>query len=114
VLGRTGVNFAAGMSGGIAYVLDEDQLFDTKCNLEMADIEPVTSAEDRERLEGLVKRHVHLTASEYAARILHDWTEMLPRFVKVMPIDYRRALERIRREATRETEAMAITEEVYH
>jgi glutamate synthase (NADPH) large chain len=114
VLGRTGVNFAAGMSGGIAYVLDEDQLFDTKCNLEMADIEPVAAPEDRARLEALVKRHVHLTASEHAARILRDWTEMLPRFVKVMPIDYRRALERIRTEATRETEAMAITEEVYH
>jgi glutamate synthase (NADPH/NADH) large chain/glutamate synthase (ferredoxin) len=114
VLGRTGVNFAAGMSGGIAYVLDEDQLFDTKCNLEMVDIEPVTTAEDRSRLEALVRRHVHLTASEHAARILRDWTEMLPRFVKVMPIDYRRALERIRTEATRETEAMAITEEVYH
>jgi glutamate synthase (NADPH/NADH) large chain len=114
VLGRTGVNFAAGMSGGIAYVLDEDQLFDTKCNLEMVDIEPVAAAEDRERLHALVKRHVHLTASEHAGRILRDWTEMLPRFVKVMPIDYRRALERIRKEATRETEAMAITEEVYH
>ncbi len=114
VLGRTGVNFAAGMSGGVAYVLDEDQLFDTKCNLEMVDIEPVAAAEDRERLAALVKRHVHLTASEHAGRILRDWTEMLPRFVKVMPIDYRRALERIRKEATRETEAMAITEEVYH
>ena len=114
VLGRTGVNFAAGMSGGVAYVLDEDQLFDTKCNLEMVDIEPVTGPEDRERLAALVKRHVHLTASEHAGRILRDWTEMLPRFVKVMPIDYRRALERIRKEATRETEAMAITEEVYH
>jgi len=114
VLGRTGVNFAAGMSGGIAYVLDEDQLFDTKCNLEMVDIEPVAAPEDRSRLEALVKRHVHLTASEHATRILRDWNEMLPRFVKVMPIDYRRALERIRTEATRETEAMAITEEVYH
>jgi glutamate synthase domain-containing protein 2/glutamate synthase domain-containing protein 3 len=114
VLGRTGVNFAAGMSGGIAFVLDEDQLFDTKCNLEMVDIEPVTASEDRERLHALVKRHVHLTASEHAGLILRDWAQMLPRFVKVMPIDYRRALERIRKEATRETEAMAITEEVYH
>jgi len=114
VLGRTGVNFAAGMSGGIASVRDEDQRFDTKCNLEMRDVEPVTAPDDRERLAALVKRHVHLTASEHAGRILRDWTEMLPRFVKVMPIDYRRALERIAKQATRETEAMAITEEVYH
>ncbi len=113
VLGRTGVNFAAGMSGGIAYVLDEDQLFDTKCNLEMVDLEAVSDPGDRRRLHALVERHVHLTASEHAARILKDWTEMLPRFVKVMPIDYRRALERMRRTETREEEAVAITEEVY-
>jgi glutamate synthase (NADPH) large chain len=113
VLGRTGVNFAAGMSGGIAYVLDEDQLFDTMCNLEMVDIEPVTAAKDRKRLQELVERHVMYTRSEHATRILRDWDQMLPRFVKVMPIDYRRALERIAKDESRETEVVGMTEEVY-
>jgi glutamate synthase (NADPH/NADH) large chain len=113
VLGRTGVNFAAGMSGGVAYVLDEDQLFDTKCNLEMVDIEPITSKEDAALLRRLVERHVEYTGSEHATRLLRDWTEIAPRFVKVMPIDYRRALERMAAEGTKETEVLAITEEVY-
>jgi glutamate synthase domain-containing protein 3 len=113
VLGRTGVNFAAGMSGGIAYVLDEDQLFDTMCNLEMVDIEPVTAARDRKTLKELVEKHVMYTRSEHATRILRDWDEMLPRFVKVMPIDYRKALERMAKDQTRETEVVGLTEEVY-
>ncbi len=113
VLGRTGVNFAAGMSGGVAFVLDEDQLFDTKCNLEMVDIEPVSAPADAALLHALVERHVKLTGSEHAGRLVRDWTEIMPRFVKVMPIDYRRALERIAAEESKETEAMAITEEVY-
>ena len=113
VLGRTGVNFAAGMSGGIAYVLDEDQLFDTMCNLEMVDVEPITEAKDRKRLREMVERHVMYTRSEHATRILRDWDEMLPRFVKVMPIDYRKALERIAKDESRETETVGMTEEVY-
>ncbi|HTZ52713.1 MAG TPA: glutamate synthase subunit alpha, partial [Spirochaetia bacterium] len=113
VLGRTGVNFAAGMSGGIAYVLDEDQLFDTRCNLEMVDVEPVLAAGDRRQLRELVERHVMYTRSEHATRLLRDWDEILPRFVKVMPIDYRKALERMAREQTRETEVVNVTEEVY-
>ena len=113
VLGKTGVNFAAGMSGGIAYVLDEDQLFDTKCNLEMVDIEPVIAEADKELLYKLISEHVTCTGSEYAARIIRDWTEMLPQFVKVMPIDYRRALERLQKAESKETELVAITEEVF-
>jgi glutamate synthase domain-containing protein 3 len=113
VLGRTGVNFAAGMSGGIAFVLDEDQLFDTMCNLEMVDVEPVTTARDRRTLKELIERHVMYTRSEHATRILRDWEEMLPRFVKVMPIDYRKALERIAKDQARETEVVGLTEEVY-
>jgi glutamate synthase domain-containing protein 2/glutamate synthase domain-containing protein 1/glutamate synthase domain-containing protein 3 len=113
VLGRTGVNFAAGMSGGVAYVLDEDQLFDTKCNLEMVDIEPVVDEEDKETLHALVERHLSYTHSEHASRLLRDWGERLPLFVKVMPIDYRRALARIAEEKSRETEVVALTEEVY-
>jgi glutamate synthase (NADPH) large chain len=113
VLGKTGVNFAAGMSGGIAYVLDEDQLFDTKCNLEMVDIEPVSHERDEEVLYRLVSDHVKYTGSEYAARIIRDWTEMLPQFVKVMPIDYRRALERLQKAESTETEVVTLTEEVF-
>jgi len=101
------------MSGGIAYVLDEDQLFDTMCNLEMVDIEPLTEVKDRRFLRDLVERHVMYTRSEHATRILRDWDEMLPRFVKVMPVDYRKALERIAKEQSRETETVGVTEEVY-
>ena len=113
VLGKTGVNFAAGMSGGVAYVLDEDQMFDTKCNSEMVDIEPVAGEGDERLLYRLLNDHVTYTGSEYAARILRDWTEMLPQFVKVMPIDYRKALERLKKAESKETEVVAITEEVF-
>ena len=113
VLGKTGINFGAGMSGGIAYVLDQDQLFDTKCNLEMIDVEPLTDKADHNRLYTLIKNHVKSTGSEYAGRILKDWNEMLPQFVKVMPIDYRRALERIKKEQSKDTEIVSLTEEVY-
>jgi glutamate synthase (NADPH) large chain len=113
VLGKTGVNFAAGMSGGIAYVLDENQLFDTRCNLEMVDLEPVVEEEDKKALRALVESHVRHTGSPHARQILNDWTEMLPRFVKVIPIDYRSALERIRKDQSRETEIVSLTEEVY-
>jgi glutamate synthase domain-containing protein 2/glutamate synthase domain-containing protein 1/glutamate synthase domain-containing protein 3 len=113
VLGKTGVNFAAGMSGGIAYVLDENQLFDTRCNLEMVDLEPVVEEEDKKALRALVESHVRHTGSPYARQILGDWSEMLPRFVKVIPIDYKSALERIRKDQSRETEIVSLTEEVY-
>ena len=112
-LGRTGVNFAAGMSGGIAFILDEDQLFDTKCNLEMVDIEPVADPQDVELLYSLIEEHVKYTGSEHAARIIRDWAGMLPLFVKVMPMDYRYALERMRREESKETDNVALTEEVF-
>ncbi|MDD5217450.1 MAG: glutamate synthase large subunit, partial [Candidatus Omnitrophica bacterium] len=113
VLGETGVNFAAGMSGGIAYVLDENQLFDTRCNLEMVDVEPVIDEKDRKFLYQYIQKHVAYTGSKYASEILQNWEEMLPRFVKIMPIDYRRALERIRDEQTKGSEIVTMTEEVY-
>ena len=113
IIGRTGINFGAGMSGGVAFVLDDTQLFDTRCNLETVDIEPVTDAADRQLLQSLIVKHVECTGSDYAARILHDWTEMLPQFVKVMPIEYRRALERLRRDESKETETVPVTEEVF-
>jgi glutamate synthase domain-containing protein 3 len=113
VLGKTGVNFAAGMSGGVAYVFDEDQLFDTKCNLEMVDVEPVMGSEDEKILKELIRSHVKFTGSEYAGKILKDWSEVRMHFVKVMPIDYRRALERIQKQDSKESETVALTEEVY-
>ena len=120
VIGQTGRNFAAGMSGGIAYVLDEDGTFERRCNLSMIDLEPVEAEEevmrklanqggdleshglvdvmgdmtkqDAERLHQLIARHAHYTNSAKAKTILDDWASYLPKFKKVMPVEYRRAL----------------------
>ncbi|HOW58933.1 MAG TPA: glutamate synthase large subunit [Candidatus Omnitrophota bacterium] len=113
ILGETGVNFAAGMSGGIAYVLDENQLFDTRCNLEMVDIEPVVDPEDQKFLKSHIERHVKFTGSQYAKGILASWDEMLPRFVKVMPMDYKKALARLKERQMRSSEVADMTEEVF-
>ncbi len=113
ILGDTGVNFAAGMSGGIAYVLDQSQLFDTRCNLEMVDVEPVTDRRDVSFLRAHIDRHVKYTGSPLGKRILNQWEEMLPLFVRVMPIDYRRALERMATQNYRGTDLEAVTEEVF-
>jgi glutamate synthase domain-containing protein 2/glutamate synthase domain-containing protein 3 len=113
VIGRTGRNFAAGMSGGVAYVLDEHQLFDTLCNLDMVDLGSLWEAEDEALLHDLITRHHAWTGSEQARRILDSWEEMAGKFVKVMPIDYRKALERLReREEARDSFTPA-TEEVF-
>jgi len=114
VLGRTGCNFAAGMSGGIAYVLDERQLFDTLCNLDMVDLETVWRDEDKRVLKNLIERHRMFTDSVRAKYILDNWPGMIGRFVKVMPIDYRKALERMKAEERRNTETTPATEEVFH
>ncbi|MBN1524700.1 MAG: glutamate synthase large subunit [Spirochaetales bacterium] len=114
VLGKTGINFGAGMSGGIAYVLDEDQLFDTHCNLEMVDIEPVTDLAEQDRLYALIQKHVKFTESEYASRILSNWTEYVMQFVRVMPIDYKKALERLRKNELKGAEVVSVTEEVFN
>ena len=120
VIGPTGRNFAAGMSGGIAYVLDEDGTFERRCNLSMIDLEPVAAEEevmrklsnqggdleshglvdvmrdmtsqDAERLHQLIARHAHYTNSARAKTILDDWVAYQPKFKKVMPVEYRRAL----------------------
>jgi glutamate synthase domain-containing protein 2/glutamate synthase domain-containing protein 1/glutamate synthase domain-containing protein 3 len=114
VLGQTGCNFAAGMSGGIAYVLDEHQLFDTLCNLDMVDLESVWRQDDKDLLYGLIQKHEKLTRSSRARRILDAWPDMVGRFVKVIPIDYRKALERMRATEERDTETTPATEEVFH
>lgn len=113
VLGPTGVNFAAGMSGGIVYVYDENHLFDTRCNLEMVDVEPIVSDEDINKLRTLIERHVFYTDSLVGTRILASWDESLPSFVRVMPLEYRRALELIREQETQNTESVTITEEIF-
>ena len=123
VLGQTGRNFAAGMSGGIAYVLDEDKSFAKRCNLSMVDLEPVPEEEeltqrlyhhggdlefkgridvmanmsgyDAERLLQLIVDHHRYTGSQRAKDIVDNWAEYLPKFVKVMPVEYRRALQEI-------------------
>ncbi|MTI00109.1 glutamate synthase large subunit [Roseibium sp. RKSG952] len=120
VIGQTGRNFAAGMSGGIAYVLDEDGSFGSRCNLAMVDLEPVSEEDDLleelhhhggdiehkgrvdvsadmtrhddERLRRLLSNHVKLTSSTRAQEILDNWASYRPKFVKVMPLEYRRAL----------------------
>ncbi|HEY8260459.1 MAG TPA: glutamate synthase subunit alpha, partial [Methylosinus sp.] len=124
VLGPTGRNFAAGMSGGIAYVLDEDGGFAERCNLSMVDLEPVRDEEiamtqsyhqsgdleqhgrvdvmsdmtryDAERLKHLVANHLRYTGSTLARRVLDDWEAFKPKFRKVMPVEYRRALTEMR------------------
>ena len=92
VLGRTGRNFAAGMSGGIAYVLDQAGDFTRRCNPGMVDLEPLDQAEDIQLVRGLIARHIAHTQSDYARRILDDWIDTQPRFVKVMPRDFKRVL----------------------
>ncbi|MDJ0912800.1 MAG: glutamate synthase large subunit [Desulfobacterales bacterium] len=92
VLGETGINFAAGMSGGIAYVYDPHQRFDTRCNLDMVDLEMVIEQSDRDELKNLIERHKTYTGSRRATEILDNWEDALPFFVKVFPMEYRRVL----------------------
>ncbi|MEQ8747452.1 glutamate synthase large subunit [Pyruvatibacter sp.] len=124
VLGETGRNFAAGMSGGIAYVLDEAGDFERRCNLSMVELEHIPAEDDAmerrghqggdlethgrvdvmtdmtrfdaERLRQLIENHAHYTGSARAKMILDAWDTYLPKFVKVMPVDYRRALEEMK------------------
>jgi glutamate synthase (NADPH/NADH) large chain len=124
LLGRTGRNFAAGMSGGIAYVLDEDNTFKSRCNLAMVELEPVPEEEeiaekefgvdleshgrvdvmsdltvkDAERLNLLISNHARYTGSKRAAEILANWDRYRPLFRKVMPVEYRRALAEMAKE----------------
>ena len=91
VLGPTGVNFAAGMSGGLAYVYDADGLFDTRCNLQMVDLD-LLDARDEKEVRTLLQRHHDLTGSDLAQAMLADWAETKGKFVKVFPQEYRRVL----------------------
>ncbi len=95
VLGATGRNFAAGMSGGIAYVLDRDGNFEQNCNNDMVSLEQLDNDLEMEEVKGMIRRHVKYTSSEYAQQILNNWEDMVWKFVKVIPKDYKRMLEQI-------------------
>ncbi|MGC8552858.1 MAG: glutamate synthase large subunit [Phycisphaerae bacterium] len=99
ILGPTGRNFAAGMSGGIAYVFDPDEQFLQRCNLAMVDLEKLVQPEDIQELKTMIEEHARYTQSSVAAGILANWNASLAKFHKVMPIEYRRALERQAQEA---------------
>jgi glutamate synthase domain-containing protein 3 len=92
IIGKTGRNFGAGMSGGIAFVLDEDGTFASHCNMEMVGIEALEEHEDLDLVQGLLERHLEYTGSTVAERILRDWPAVATKFVKVMPLEYRRVL----------------------
>ena len=93
VLGETGRNFAAGMSGGIAYIWDHMNNFEANCNLEMVDLEKVESEESEAELKELIQLHALKTDSIRAKKILENWDEEKESFVKVMPRDYKKALQ---------------------
>jgi glutamate synthase domain-containing protein 3 len=94
VLGKTGRNFAAGMSGGVAYVLDEDGSFASRCNPGMVELGPIGNQDELKQLHALIVRHGQYTESEVARRILGKWDEYTKKFVRVLPTEYRMVLER--------------------
>jgi glutamate synthase (ferredoxin) len=93
VLGRTGRNFAAGMSGGVAYVLDEFGDFEQRCNFEMVDLESFADQAEELSIRGLIDKHKKLTGSTRAGKILKEWNLYRDKFRKIMPLEYRRVLE---------------------
>jgi glutamate synthase (ferredoxin) len=97
VIGPTGRNFAAGMSGGVAYVLDETGDFATRCNKQMVGLDKISDPAEIAEVRGMIERHVKYTRSERAKKVLESWTMLVPKFVKVLPRDYQRMLEAIAR-----------------
>ena len=114
ILGPPGYNFAAGMSGGIAYVYNESGTLDLRCNLDTVDLEGVWNEADQIELRTLIENHLEYTRSSRARKILENWDAAVPLFVKVMPIDYRKSLERMRQQEYRDRETVSATEEVYN
>ncbi|NTW53057.1 MAG: glutamate synthase large subunit [Chlorobiaceae bacterium] len=104
ILGKTGRNFAAGMSGGSAFIYDIDGAFAGRCNPDMVSLSPVESDEDLAWLKSVIERHIAVTGSALAAGLIAEWTSASQRFVKVLPIDYKRAMD-----AMREVEALGMT-----
>jgi glutamate synthase (ferredoxin) len=99
ILGKTGRNFAAGMSGGIAYVLDVDGTFPPLVNMEMVELEDLSDPADQDTVLTLIRKHVQYTGSTRGQRVLDNWGELAGKFVKIMPVDYKQALKRLQEEA---------------
>jgi glutamate synthase (NADPH/NADH) large chain len=99
ILGHTGRNFAAGMSGGIAYVLNEDDNFDFFCNMGMVELSLIDDMADNKELKDLISRHFYYTNSPLAQRILENWNDYITKFIKVLPIEYKKVLEEDKIEA---------------
>jgi glutamate synthase (ferredoxin) len=97
ILGETGRNFAAGMSGGVAYVLDEQGRFATLVNMEMVDLEDLSNPDDQRAVHELVLKHVEYTGSARGRYVLDRWPQIISKFVKVMPRDYKRALAELKK-----------------
>jgi glutamate synthase (ferredoxin) len=97
ILGKTGRNFAAGMSGGVAYILDEAGDFATRCNMELVGLEKLSDADEIEELWKLIQRHQTYTQSQKTVKVLADWKNFVPKFVKVMPQDYKRVLTSLKK-----------------
>jgi len=93
VLGPTGYNFAAGMSGGIAYVLDPEDDFDRRCNQELVNLGKIEDPDEADEVRALVAEHLERTGSPVAAELLADWGTALPQLVRVMPSDYEKVLQ---------------------
>jgi len=98
VLGHTGLNFAAGMSGGIAFVFDEQRQFDQRCNLDMVDLDSMLEDEDVALLKRMIEQHVRFTGSPLGKSILADWHNNIHQFIKIMPMEYSRALGQLMKE----------------
>jgi glutamate synthase (ferredoxin) len=108
IIGPTGRNFAAGMSGGSAFVFDEAGDFAQRCNLEMVDLEPFADGEDQSVVRDLLIQHAGYTGSSVAASLLKHWDWAVERFVKVMPVDYRRVLEERKLQAAKSREDLQV------
>ncbi len=93
ILGPTGRNFAAGMSGGIAYLWDPNGAFPPNCNMDMVELQPLEDEAEIDEVRDLITQHQEATGSTLAARLLGRWPDAVPEFVKVMPLDYKRAIE---------------------
>ena len=99
VLGHTGRNFAAGMSGGIAYVFDEKGYFTQRCNQGMVELGPISQVDEAKWVKEMIQRHLRYTQSERASKLLEDWDNTLQKFVRVMPTEYRLVLEQMNSQA---------------
>ncbi len=108
ILGHTGRNFAAGMSGGMAFVFDKERRLAERTNRELCELEPLADSSDIWLVQGMIEDHVRLTGSTHARRIFDNWELMIPHFVKVMPTEYRRVLMARRESAPPEARRLAV------